>query len=418
MNSQSMLQLVQDVNQVRRKVRNPVHPHLVEYRPFQLQPFMIAPVLPGETLKQLSAQARVITDPLKGGAGNILPWWCEHFYFYVKVRQLGDTVRAAFEAMVLDGTPIAINDAAQAETFHNGGTIDWVKHCLHFVTENGGFRDDGEAWNVATLGNLPIAAAHRRGQSFIDSMMVDNDGSAPPSNNHQNPHDPRVLAEYQEQYERMRAMRMIDMTFEDWLQTYGVTFPSSASLERPELIRLSSEWAYPANTVDPATGLPTGAASFAVNIRADKDRFFNEPGFIFGVTMVRPKIFLGNQTGAAVQMMNTPLPWMPRLLADQPHTTVKEFVGGASTPTGPLRGQTKGYWLDTRDLFTHGDQFIAFAAANGFAPALPAANGEYRFLTAAQIDAMFAAAGKNKVRQDGVTRLSILGHPTTSTDMT
>ena len=60
---------------------------------------------------------------------------------------------------------------------------------------------------------------------------------------------------------------------------------------------MSSEWAYPANTVDPATGLPTGSASFAVNIRADKDRFFNEPGFIFGVTMVRPKIFLVTRPG-------------------------------------------------------------------------------------------------------------------------
>ena len=184
------------------------------------------------------------------------------------------------------------------------------------------------------------------------------------------------------------------------------------------MIRLHSEWAYPANTVDPATGLPSGAASFAVNIRADKDRFFSEPGFIFGVTMVRSKIFLANQTGAAVQMMNSALPWMPRLLADQPHTTVKEFVGGSASPTGPLRGQTAGYWLDTRDLFAYGDQFLSFASANGFAPALPSAAGEKRFMTAAMVDALFADASKNKIREDGVTRLSILSHPTTATDNT
>lgn len=417
MNTQSMLQLVQDVNQVRRKARRPVHKHLVEYRPFQLQPFFIAPVLPGETLKELNAQCRVISDPLKGGAGNILPWWCEHFYYYVKVRQLGTEVRTAFENMVLTGQPIAINDAADATTFHNGGTVDWVKRCLHFITENGGFRDDGESWDAAKIGSLPAVAAHRHGESFLDSMMVDNDGVAPPSNNHQNPHDPDMLAEYQEQYDRMRAMRMIDMTFEDWLQTYGVTFPSDASLERPELIRMHSEWAYPSNTVDPATGLPSGAASFAMNIRADKDRFFNEPGFIVGVTMVRSKIFLGNQTGAAVSMMDSALPWMPRMLSDQPHTTVKEFVGGAGG-NGPLRNQTKGYWLDTRDLFAYGDQFLAYASANGYAPALPAPNGEKRFMTAAQVDALFADAAKNKIREDGVTRLSILSHPTTATDNT
>lgn len=418
MNTASMLQMVQDVNQVRRKARNPVHTHLIEYRPLQLAPFFIAPVLPGETLKKLSAQARVITDPLKGGAGNILPWWCEHFYYYVKVRQLGDTVRSAFETMVLDGTAIAINDPADAATYHNGGSINWVQRCLHFITENGGFRDDGEAWDVSKIGTLPAVAAHRHGQSVFDSMIVDNGGTAPPSNNQNNPHDPNVLAEYQEQYDRMRQMRMIDMTFEDYLETFGIKFPSNASLERPELIRMNSEWAYPANTVDPATGLPTGAASFAVNISADKDRFFNEPGFLVGVTLVRPKVFLGNQTGSASAIMNGPLQWMPRLLADQPHTTVKEFVGGASSPTGPLRNQTAGYWLDVRDLLSYGDQFLNFAAGHGFAPALPNAAGEKRFVTAAEVDAFFVAAGKNKVRQDGVTRLSILSHPTVATDQT
>ncbi len=416
MNTNQMLQIVQDVNQVRRKARNPVHPHLIEYQPYQLQPFMIAPVLPGDTMKRLSMQARVISDPLKGGAGNILPWWCEHFYFYVKVRQLGETVRTAFETMVLEGTPMGIVDPPDAKTYHAGGTINWVKRCLEFVTENGGFRDDGEPHNVATLDGLPQVSAHRRGQSFVDSMMRDTDPTT--VNDFQNPHDTDVLAQYQEQYERMRAMRLIDMTFEDWVETYGVRLPSTASLERPELIRMSSEWSYPANTVDPATGLPSGAASFAINLSADKDRFFNEPGFIFGVTTVRPKIFLGNQKGSASSMMDGALNWMPRILADQPHVTVREFVGGTASPTGPLRGQTAGYWLDTRDLFTYGDQFLVFAAAQGYAPALPAANGEYRFQTAAEIAALFADPAKNKIRQDGVTRLSILSHPTTSTDMT
>lgn len=418
MNTAQMLQIVQDVNQVRRKARNPVHPHLIEYRPYQITPFMIAPVLPGETLKNLNAQARVITDPIKGGAGNILPWWCEHYYYYVKVRQLGDTVRSAFENMMLEGVPMGINDPAKAQTYHAGGTIDWVDRCLRFVTENGGFRDDGEDWNPV-VGGLPLAAAHRHGQSFLDSLMVDNGGSAPPSNPYQNPHDTDVLAEYQEQYERMRAMRLIDMTFEDWLQTYGVRLSNDANLERPELIRISSEWGYPANTVDPATGLPTGAASFAVNIRADKDRFFKEPGFIFGVTVIRPKVYLGNQRMTASSMMDTPLPWLPRMLSDQPHTSVKEFVGGtAPGMTGPLKNQTAGYWLDTRDLFAYGDQFLNFAGAAGFAPALPSATGEKRFMTTAEIDALFQGAAKNKVRQDGITRLSILSHPTTATDNT
>jgi len=109
---------------------------------------------------------------------------------------------------------------------------------------------------------------------------------------------------------------------------------------------------------------------------------------------------------------------MPRTLVDQPHITEKEFVGGASAPTGPLRNQTNGYWFDVRDLFKYGDQFMNYANALGYAPALPAANGEKRWATAAMVDAWFKAPAVNKIRQDGVTRLSILGHPTTAVDNT
>ena len=58
-----------------RKMRNPTHDSYVSFRPYQLQPFMIAPVLPGETLKNLNITGRVITDPLATGPLNILPWW-------------------------------------------------------------------------------------------------------------------------------------------------------------------------------------------------------------------------------------------------------------------------------------------------------------------------------------------------------
>ena len=89
MNTVQALQLVQDINQVRRKARRPVHKHLIEYRPFQLQPFFIAPVLPGETLKRVERAMSGDFRPPQGWRGQHPPWWCEHFYFYVKVRQLG-----------------------------------------------------------------------------------------------------------------------------------------------------------------------------------------------------------------------------------------------------------------------------------------------------------------------------------------
>ena len=68
---------VQAMNQPRlqRKPRTPTHNFFVTHMPWQLQPFFIAPVLPGETLKNLTITGRMITDPLATGPFNILPWW-------------------------------------------------------------------------------------------------------------------------------------------------------------------------------------------------------------------------------------------------------------------------------------------------------------------------------------------------------
>lgn len=408
------IKVIQEVNKVARKGRYPIHNHLIEYRPLAITPFLVAPVMAGETLKNLNLQARVISDPLAAGAGNILPWWCEHYFFYVKARQL---VKEQFEQMVLNGTPLGVTDGALAGTYHVGGNIDWLKRALHFCVEEGGFRNEGENWDVAVLDGMPMAAAVRHQTNWADSLMPD--GAVDPVNDLQNPHAwGEVLPQHQEAYERMRAMRLIDMSFEDYLETQGVNLRQQEVFEKPELIRVTSNWAYPANTVDPATGAPTAAASFSISERADKDRFFSEPGFIIGLTVARPKIFMGNQKSAASIMMDDPYAWMPRTLVDQPQVTVQEFVGGTTAPTGPLRGQTNGYWVDVRDLFKYGDQFLNFASANGYAPALPNAAGEKRFMTATMIDALFAASAKNKFRQDGVTRLSILSHPSTVVDNT
>lgn len=415
--SKSVVQLVRDVNRVARKQRTPIHSHLIEYRPLQIQPFLLAPVMAGETLKNLSLQGRVISDPLASGPGSILPWWCEHYFFYVKARQL---VRTQFENMTLDGTALGVVDAANAKTYHVGGNIDWLGRAMQFCVEEGGFRNEGEAWNVAgsILDGLPMAAAVRHETGWHDSLMADT-AVVPAVSDLQNPHaEGVVLPAHLEAYERMRAMRLIDMTFEDYLQTMGVTVKDEEVWEKPELIRVTSNWSYPANTVEPTTGMPTSAASFSISERADKDRFFQEPGFIVGLTVMRPKIFLGNQKSVASIALDDPFSWMPRTLVDQPHITVQEFVGGSSAPTGPLRGQTNGYWFDTRDLFKYGDQFLQFASASGFAPALPAASGEKRWMTSDMINALFASPTVNKVRQDGVTRLAILGHPTTVTDNT
>lgn len=405
-----MFQVVQATQQMQRRPRTPSHTHYVEFQPFHLQPFMIAPVLPGETLKNLTCSGRVITDPLATGPANILPWWHETYWFYVKLRDFD--IRDDLEQMLLKNTALpAVDDPQSFPTYHYGKGRNFTQLALKRITEEY-FRNEGEAWNAAGtyLNGLPLVATRTPGQDWMDSLIVD--GALPTINEFQNPEGERdPFAAHAEAYTRMRAMRMIDMSFNEWLEAQGVRSPEGEERNKPELLRYARNWTYPTNVVEPTTGVPSGAVAWSVSERADKDRFFIEPGFIVGVTTCRPKVYLGNQRSAAVSMLTDAYKWLSLLFQDRPESALAEFLGGADgVATGPLRGQTNGYWVDVEDLFRYGDQFIAGGAAiaGGNFPALPSATTEQRWVTQAQINALFATAGQNKIRFDGRTDLNIL----------
>lgn len=413
------ISIIQQAAQMKRKLRNPSHTHYVTARPYQIQPFLIAPVLPGETLKSANLQGRIVTDPLANGAFNIMPWWHEHYFFYVKLRDLPN--RADFEAMFLKQTalPGGMTAAAKDATYHAGKTVDYVQQCLDVVTKEY-FRNEGET-TAPLIDNLPIASAIRHGQNWMDSLIKDT-VATPVNNEFMNPEGERdPWASHLEAYERMRATRMIEMSFEEFLAMQGVKGLATEEMNKPELLRYTSSWGYPSNTVDPATGVPSAAFAASVSERIDKDRFFKEPGFIFGVTVLRAKIFAGNQRGSAVSMLTNAYSWLNVLMQDRPETAFQEFVGGADgVATGPLRGQTDGYWVDIEDLFRYGDQFVAGGGAlpQNFAPALPDATGDKRFMTSAMINALFLSASVNKYRYDGRTDLHILARPQVVQDAT
>jgi hypothetical protein len=72
----------------------------------------IAPVLPGETMKNLLLQARVVSDPIKN---PLIGWWCEFYFFYVKHRDLDD--RDVFTEMMVNPatTTSSLNEATGKE---------------------------------------------------------------------------------------------------------------------------------------------------------------------------------------------------------------------------------------------------------------------------------------------------------------
>jgi hypothetical protein len=395
------VQLVEEQPLQQRKSRRPSHRFQVRQKPYQIQPFMIAPVLPGETLDNLLMQARVVTDPI---TNPLIGWWCEYYFFYVKWRDLDDR-QALIDMALTDTATTALQTAAQTETYHYASSIDFANKCLKRVTEEY-FRNEGEAWNVATLGNLPLASVNQ--DSWLDSI-VDATTTAPTANLLQEAPDLTVIAAYQTQYDRMRQMRLTDMTFHDWLETYGenVSTPVNESEYKPELVRYLRQWQYPSNTIDPTNGTPTSAVSWSIAERADKARHFKEPGFLFGVCVFRPKVYFRNQRGSASHMLDSALPWLPAVLADEPYTSLKSFTNA----NGPLTGTTNGYWIDVRDLYLYGDQFVNFAmtGTGDNAVALPTAALGKRYCSSTDVDNLFvnAAGGKNLVRQDGVVNLNI-----------
>lgn len=391
-----------------RSMRRPQHRFQIRVRPWHIQPFMIAPVLPGETMKNLLLQARVVSDPIKN---PLIGWWAEYYFFYVKHRDLDD--RDTFLDMFVDPTKdmSALNGAAETVTYHAGSAINYTQKCLRRVTDCY-FRNEGETYATATADNLPLASINQ--STWMDSMVKDADYYRPDVNVDLNANATITASEVDaalQTWNWMRTAGLTDQSYEDFLQTYGVAVPKALREEKhwPELVRYIREWTYPTNTVNPSDGAPSTALSWAIAERADKDRFFKEPGFLFGVQIIRPKVYFSKQTTAMAHFMNDVYSWLPAVMRGDPTAAMKKFAAGA----GPVPTAAAAYWVDLRDLFLYGDQFANFSLASTDAGmvALPGTDLKRRFAVSADMDALFkSAAPANQIRTDGVVSLAIASH--------
>lgn len=389
-----------------RVTRSPRHNFQLRHKPFTIQPFMLAPVLPGETMKSALLQARAVTKPI---ANPLIGWWLEYYLFYVKHRDLDG--RDDFSAMMLDldHSMAAYKTAAEVKNYHAANSFNWAQMCLKRVTEEY-FRNEDETWNTNVVDGMPLAKVNV--DNIANSALL-NDQFLPPSDESivVGADDTVTASEIDaamRTWQFQRANNLTEMDYEDWLATYGVSVAPEEH-NRPELLRYVREWQYPSNTVDPATGVPSSAVSWAVAERSDKDRFFREPGFIFGVTVARPKVYFRNQVGSASDWLQDALTWLPAIMRDDPWTSLKKF----SETEGPFQvvSDADGYWLDVKDLFIYGDQFLNFSptgVTNGNFVDLPTAALNSRYPASADIDALFPGTDKT-VEQDGVVQLSILG---------
>ena len=182
-------------------------------------------------------------------------------------------------------------------------------------------------------------------------------------------------------------------------------------LHRPELIRYQREWSYPSNTIDPLTGAPSSALSWSVAARADKDRFFREPGFIIGLTVARPKVYLDNQQSTLANELDRAIRWLPAIMNHDPYNSLAVFASGSA---GPIAGATDGYVVYLKDYFLYGEQYINFAIADLTAkvdlPDLAITNKRYPDATDADNLFVGTSAATRLIDQDGVVMLDILSH--------
>ena len=395
-----------NVQSQRRIKRSPKHTFQTRQKPYAITPFMIAPVLPHETLDNLLYQRRVVSDPIKNA---LVGWWYDTAFFYVKHRDLA--IRDDLVEMVLDANKdmSALYAANNEKTYHHGGStsvagsnaIDYVDLCLDSVTEHF-FRDEGEAVGIVEIDGYPAAKIDNAG--MFDSLLLDSQMPSTPTIGGSNPQDTEAAMNT---WEFMRMQGLTEMDYEDFLKSYGVRGEKAEDPAKPELLRYVRSWTYPTNTVNPSSGVPTSACSWSIAERADKKRYFPEPGFIFGVSVARPKVYLSGQKGAGVGALVDAFGWLPAIMRANPETALKEYASGK----GPYGGIAAGYWVDRRDLFIHGDQFVNFAVSGtdkNFV-ALPLTSGQKKYPTEADVDGLFYADTAEYVRSDGIVSLSIRG---------
>lgn len=395
-----------------RTNRYPQHSFTLRQRPWQIQPFLIAPVLPGDTLVNLNHTYRAVSCRL---ISPLVGWWSETYFFYVKHRDL-TSVSDDLVQMHLDAAAdvSAVREAvADGAMYHAANAMNYVELCLQRVVEEYFREEEDGAWNSKLIGNVPIACIGKN--TGFESLR--NDAASAVPQDEELPGEVSVLpygvdsawSSFYTQWENMRALGLTTATFEDYLAGFGVSTPEVIEREdRPELLRYFREWSYPTNTVEPTTGVPTTALSVSHAGRADKNRFFKEPGFIFGVQVFRPKVYFGKQKGAMAEFLDDAYAWLPPAVKDQTWTSLRKFAAGA----GPLAGLAGAgnYWVDFRDLYIFGDQFANYdmaADVTGGAIALPDNTYQARYADGAMADALFVQEGKVHIACDGVTSLTI-----------
>lgn len=403
-----------------RTSRYPKHSWHTYFRPFQIQPCAIAPVQAGDTIKHMRFESRVLTDPIKD---QVTGWWSELFFFYVRFSDLDEYADAQARAITLEanlhGTPAggygAIPTAATTWTYHNGNGPDWLAACIKPIVLTY-FRPEVGAWNDYLLDNVPGAGLV--GTTWLDTLSnaadipaTDGKYSVATRNT-----DAGVYEYLFARWEQLRKAKLTTQDYQEFLVSQGVDVPDQmkeprSDKRRPELLRFTRQFSYPANTVkEDGTGT-VAAVSWVISERMDRPIFCDEPGFIVGVQVVRPKLYRANQAATGCSLLRDARTLCPATDEMAPQMSIVRYDDtDTKTAAGPITltdASVTGWQADVAGLFVNGDQFVI--GTNNMVTQLPdLVTLQHTYPPTADIDALFAGTAK-QVKADGLLSLSITG---------
>lgn len=352
-----------------RRTRKPQHTFALSFRPWQFQPCCLVPVLPGETLKSANIQARVMTDPV---ASPLQGWWCEFYLFNVRIGDLHQGYDQTFRAIFEDVGAISASEPAKDSDYYAGGwtgqSINIVDKCVWSIMR-AYFRKEDEEADAVTIDD--VYAVRACGATGFDSVTPDDQIIKPGADPFTNPDtsivDPPADAWQTnwEAFQSMRESKLTTTTFEEYLAQMGVSTPPKlvetvTDFRKPELVRFVRDFAFPRTTVNQDTGAIVSTLEWSLAERVDKRRFFSEPGFLIGACVVRPKVYFREQVGSLANWHCTETVGWPRPEWEtDPHMSLQYYNDDAQAPFPG--GTARPFWLDRRDMWIHGDQFVNFS---------------------------------------------------------
>lgn len=416
-----------------RVTRQPKTPFGLIWKPWQIQPCGLFPVLPGETLTDMLVQLQFWTDPLKANLKNT-PWVFEFMAYYVKFRDLpgwessADGLGRDLVQMIESGESQAANQDADgnAWTYCPPGGVDYLYEAVKRITECY-FREEGQAWDKQTVDGVPVAHAffgkRRDVMDRLTTASAEDRRVAMPS---------YVGGSVLEAYQSYAAQRnaasgeLLSMDYEDIIRSAGgkavVRDSEREDLHVPELVAYARHFDYGVNTVEPSTGVPAVAFGHRMKVQMDRKKAYRLPefGWIVPLVVCRPKVGWLNQQGLFAAMMQSRTDWF---MADDDPNADSHWVT-IDDATGPLKAimdtPNTDYTIDWRSLMWDGEQFYNYAPSqsNDAFVTLPEADTDRDYPTSTDVMAVFSDTTNGRIRANGVIDCSFKTYAITNPNLT